>query len=151
MTDREAIAAIEDRIRAAYAAGDAEAVAAQYTEDALLMGPGMPAFVGRQAIADSLRPFFASSRADLAQEIEEIEVFGDQAYMRGRIHIRIEARQGPGRVEMRGKYVVIARRGSDGVWRFARDIYNWDQPIPQQRPQQRVSLLGALFGLFRRR
>ncbi len=145
MTDREAVAAIEDRINAAYAIGDAEGVAAQYTEDAVLMNPGKPAVVGREAIAESFRPFFVAFRGELAQEIEEIEVLGDQAYMRGKIRIKITAKQGSAKAELHGKYIAIARRCPDGVWRFARDIYNYDHPTPQ-----RISILGWLFGLFRR-
>jgi uncharacterized protein (TIGR02246 family) len=145
MTDREAVAAIEDRIREAYAKGDADGVAAQYTEDAMLMGPGKPATVGRKAIADNFRPFFANFRGELAQEIEEIEVFGDQAYMRGRIRIQITAKHGSAKAQFQGKYIAIARRDTDGVWRFARDIYNYDHPTPTK-----VSILGWLVGLFRR-
>jgi len=145
MTDREAVAAIEDHIRAAYAIGDADGVAAQYTEDAMLMGPGKPAVVGRKAIADNFRPFFAAFRGELAQEIEEIEVFGDQAYMRGRIRIQITAKHGSAKGQFQGKYIAIARRDTDGVWRFARDIYNYDHPTPT-----RMSILGWLVGLFRR-
>jgi uncharacterized protein (TIGR02246 family) len=145
MTDREAVAAIEDHIRAAYALGDADGVAAQYTEDAVLMGPNKPAVVGRRAIAENFRPFFAAFRGELAQEIEEIEVLGDQAWMRGKIHIKVTAKKGSAKAELSGKYIAIARRDSDGVWRFARDIYNYDHPTPQ-----RISILGWLFGLFRR-
>jgi uncharacterized protein (TIGR02246 family) len=145
MTDREAIAAIEDHIRAAYAVGDADGVAAQYTEDAILMNPGSPAIVGREAIAEGFRPFFATFRGELAQEIEEIEFFGDQAYMRGKIRIKVTAKRGSAKAELHGKYIAIARRDSDGVWRFARDIYNYDHPTPE-----RISVLGWLFGLFRR-
>jgi uncharacterized protein (TIGR02246 family) len=145
MTDREAVAAIEDRIRAAYAIGDADGVAAQYTEDAILMSPGKPPVVGRKAIAETFRPFFAVFRGELAQEIEEIEVLGDQAYMRGKIRINVTAKKGRANAELHGKYLAIARRCPDGVWRFSRDIYNYDHPTPQ-----RISILGWLFGLFRR-
>ena len=110
MTDREAVAAIEDHIRAAYAVGDADGVAAQYTEDAILMNPGKPAVEGRRAIAENFRPLFAAFRGELAQEIEEVEVLGDQAWMRGKIHIKITAKQGSAKAELHGKYIAIARR-----------------------------------------
>lgn len=145
MTDREAVAAIEDHIRAAYALGDADSVAAQYTEDAVLMNPGKPAVVGRRAIAENFRPFFSAFRGDLRQEIEEIEVLGDQAWMRGKIHIKVTAKKGSAKAELHGKYIAVAQRCPDGVWRFSRDIYNYDHPTPQG-----VSILGWLFGLFRR-
>lgn len=145
MTDREAVMAIEDHIRAAYAVGDADGVAAQYTEDAILMNPGKPAVVGRRAIADNFRPFFANFQGELSQEIEEVEVLGDQAWMRGKIHIKVKAKKGSAKGELHGKYIAVAHRGPDGVWRFSRDIYNYDHPTPQG-----VSILGWLFGLFRR-
>lgn len=144
MTDKEAIAAIEDRTRAAYAAGDSEAVAAQYTEDAILMRPNSSAVVGREAIADSHRGFFANFNADLKHEVDEIEVLGDWAYMRGRFHLVAKPKRGGAPFELRGKSLSIVRRASEDVWQFARDIYNYDHPAP------RPSILGALLGLFRR-
>lgn len=129
MTDREAIAAIEDRIRAAYAAGDAERVAAQYTEDGMLLGPEHPALAGREAIAEAYRGFFATHHGELENEIEEIEVAGDWAFVRGRIRLRVVGKEeGAEPVRLQGKYLAIARRDTDGLWRFARDAYSFDHP-----------------------
>jgi uncharacterized protein (TIGR02246 family) len=144
MIDKEAIAAIEERTRAAYAAGDADAVAAQYTEDAILMRPNSPTLVGRKAIAEGHRPWFANFRAELTHEVDEIEAIGDQAYMRGRFVVVATPKQGGAPVRLQGKSLSIVQRGPDGVWRFARDIFNYDHPTP------RPSILGALLGLFRR-
>jgi uncharacterized protein (TIGR02246 family) len=144
MTDKEAVAAIEERTRAAYAAGDADAVAAQYTEDAILMRPNSPTVVGREAIAESHRGLFANFRAELTHEVDEIEAIGDQAYMRGRFVVLVTPKRGGAPIRLQGKSLSIVHRGADGLWRFARDIYNYDHPTP------RPSILGALLGLFRR-
>lgn len=145
MTDQEAIAAIEDRIRAAYGVGDADGVANQYTEDALLLRPGSPTTVGREAIAQIYRNFFTNFRGDLMQEIEEIVVFGDQAYLRGKINVEVTPKQGGKPTRLKGKYLAVAQRCPDGLWRFTRDIYNYDHHIGG-----RPSILGAILGMFRR-
>lgn len=130
-SERELIAAIEDHLRAAFAAGDAEAVAAQYTEDAVLLGPDL-ALTGRAAISETYRGFFATATADLDNEIEEIQVMADGwAFLRGRLRIRSIPRdpEGGEAAEPRtGKYLAIARRGEDGAWRFARDLFALDSP-----------------------
>lgn len=127
--ERELIAAIEEEIRAAYQAGDAEAVAARYTEDAILFGPDNPPLEGRAAIAEVYRGFFASATAELHNEIDEIEVLADGwAYVRGRLRVRSTPKDGGPADQRTGKYLAIARRGPDGVWRFARDLFALDSP-----------------------
>lgn len=128
-SERDRIASIEDRIRAAYLAGDAEAVAAQYTGDAILAGPDNPPLVGREAIAEVYRGFFAAATAELENEIEEIEVMADGwAFVRGRLRVRSTPKDGGETDRRTGRYLAIARREPDGVWRFARDLFALDSP-----------------------
>jgi uncharacterized protein (TIGR02246 family) len=129
--ERAKITAIEDRIQAAFAAGDAGAVAAEYTEDAYLMPPNSPSLVGRAAIADLYKAFFKDYRCALKTEIQEVEVAGDWAYVRGLLTSTVAPKDGGEPHTNHGKYLVVARRGTDGVWRFARDSYNMDQPPGQ--------------------
>jgi uncharacterized protein (TIGR02246 family) len=130
--ERAKITAIEDRIQAAFAAGDADGVAAQYTEDAYLMPPNSPSLVGRAAIADLYRAFFKDFKCTLKTEIQEVVVAGDWAFVRGLLTSTVTPKDGSAPHTNHGKYLVVARRGADGVWRFARDSYNMDQP-PGQR------------------
>jgi uncharacterized protein (TIGR02246 family) len=126
--ERDLIAAIEERLRAAYAAGDADAIAAQYTEDAVLAGADL-ALTGREVIAETYRGFFATATAELENAIEEIEVMADGwAFVRGRLRVRSTPRDGGETDRRTGKYLAIARRGTDGVWRFARDLFALDSP-----------------------
>jgi uncharacterized protein (TIGR02246 family) len=129
--DRARITAIEDRIRAAFAAGNAEGVAAEYTEDALLLPQGAPAVSGRAAIADLYRTVFKDYRCELETEIEEVEIAGDWAFVRGRLQSTVTPKAGGDPMVSHGKYLAIVRRGPGGVWRFARDIYNMDHPPGQ--------------------
>jgi uncharacterized protein (TIGR02246 family) len=130
--ERAKITAIEDRIQAAFAAGDADAVAAQYTEDAYLMPPNSPSLVGRAAIADLYKRFFKDFKCALKTEIQEVEVAGDWAYVRGLLTSTVTPKDGGEPHTNHGKYLVVARRGADGVWRFARDMYSMDAPPGQQ-------------------
>jgi uncharacterized protein (TIGR02246 family) len=127
-TDREKIAAIEERIQAAFAAGDAEAVAAEYTEDGMLLAPSNPSIVGRAQIADLYRAIFKDYKCTLKTEVQEAEVNGDWAFVRGVLTSTIAAKAGGEPHVSHGKYIAVVRRGADGVWRFSHDIYNTDQP-----------------------
>jgi len=131
-SDREKITAIEGRIQAAFAAGDADAVAAEYTEDALLMPPDNPSQVGRAAIAAVYRAYFKDFKCSIKTEVQEVEVAGDWAFMRGLFTTVVTPKAGGPLQGGHGKYLVIARRGADGVWRFARDMFSTDSPLPPQ-------------------
>jgi uncharacterized protein (TIGR02246 family) len=130
-TDREQIAAIETRIQAAFAAGDGDAVAAEYTEDAVLMPPYRPSLIGRAAIAELYRAVFKDYKCALETHVEEIEVAGDWAWLRGTMTSSVTPKAGGETHVSKGKYLVVARKGADGVWRFARDMYSSDQPPGQ--------------------
>jgi uncharacterized protein (TIGR02246 family) len=128
MDDKARIAAIEQRIMAGFAAGDAEAVAAQYTVDALLLPQDSPPIAGRAAIAEAYRASLEEYAMRLEAVIEETEVAGDWAWVRGRFEHTSTRKADGTATTARGKYLVIARRDPDGVWRFHRDAFNLDEP-----------------------
>lgn len=128
MDDRAGIEAIEERIQAGFAAGDADAIAAQYTEDALLLPQGSPAIQGRAAIAESYRPALAQYAMRLRTHVEEVEVAGGWAWLRGRFEHTSTSKADGTATTYRGKYLAVARRDPDGVWRFHRDAFNLDEP-----------------------
>ena len=134
--------AVEDRIQRAFAAEDADAIAAEYTEDAVLLPPGHPSVVGRAAIAALYRDFFARFRIVLETTVEEAEAAGDLGFLRGRLRQEIHPRGGgpaiagflrrliqrrTGHLTMTGKFLAVLRREADGAWRFSRDIFNADR------------------------
>ena len=128
MEDREQLEAIEERIMAGFAAGDADAIAAQYTEDALLLPQDSPPVQGRAAIAENYRPALEEFDMRLRTRAEEVEVAGGWAWLRGRFE-HTSTRKSDGTVtEYRGKYLAVARRDPDGVWRFHRDAFSLDGP-----------------------
>lgn len=136
--DEAQIRAIEDRMMAAFAAGDADAIGANYTEDAVLMTMDRPSITGRKNIADHYRRMLQNVTTRLTTHIDEVEVAGDWGFMRGRFDQTITMKQNGATMSIQGKYIAIARRDKDGVWRFARDIFNLDAPVaPPPAPSTR--------------
>lgn len=103
---------------AATKAGDVDTVMALMTEDALFLVPG--------GVMDRSE-FEAASRSaghmgatiDGTSEIEELEVAGEWAFMRSRIHVVMTPPGGPP-VERAGHTLTVLRKRG-GRWRLARD------------------------------
>jgi uncharacterized protein (TIGR02246 family) len=125
---REAIDEVYRTFEDAFSRGDAETIAAAYSEDAQWFAPETPVVKGRPAIARAWKAIGGTGGNRLQIDIAEVEVAGDRAHEVGRFTIR-----GPdGDVLSAGKYIVIWARQASGEWKRHRDIFNWD--IPPQRP-----------------
>jgi uncharacterized protein (TIGR02246 family) len=123
------VAAIRASVEAweeAFNAHDWAAVAAFYTEDAIMMAPNTPAVKGRAAVAElfSMMPPF--SGMDL--QASEIDGRGDLAVVRG-THTMTIMIEGMPPFEEVGKWVEIRQKQADGSWLIHRDIYNSDLPL----------------------
>ena len=115
----------------AFDRGDAAAVADGYTEDAKLLPPNMEMVSGKQAI----QAFWESAREmgvrSINLETVEVGFDGDLAYARGVSTVNIQP-EGAQATTVRGKYLVILKRQTDGSWKVAVDIWNSDLPQPAQ-------------------
>lgn len=124
MTPDEALEEVRRTYMDAVNAGDADAVAALHTEDALHLPAGMPSVEGRSSIreltASSLERMPPGAR--FAFEPREVRVADGWAVERG----VTEAAEGfPS-----GKYVMLYEREEDGCWRISWSITNSDEPPP---------------------
>lgn len=125
--DRQAIEQITQEFGEAFRAGDWAAVAALYTEDAVLMPPNHAAVRGPDAIQEFMSSFPPTTAFDL--QGDEIDGCGDLAYVRGTYSMTL-APEGAEPVEESGKYVEIRRKQPDGRWLLAVDIFNSNEPLP---------------------
>jgi len=112
-----------------YNAGNADAVAAQYADDGVLMPPNVPASTGRAAIAAFLTKDTATTKAAgltlKNTAVNGVGVTGDLAWMSGTFAV-VDAK---GATVDTGKYLSVHRRSSGG-WLYVRDIWNSDNPAP---------------------
>ena len=116
-------------------AKDADAAAALYAEEAVLMPPNMPVTVGREAIREWFTAAFASGAEVSDFALTPVEVYGvdDLAYDRGTYSETAIVPDSPEPVVDTGKYMVIARRQEDGSWLWTVDM--WSSDLPPQQPQ----------------
>jgi uncharacterized protein (TIGR02246 family) len=104
--------------------GNAAALAAMYTEDAVLM-TGAGDVVGREAILKHFQQAFAT-RADsifaTSTETESLDLAGDRAYEAGTITFTVGPRgAGPG-TPRKVRYMTWWQRMPDGQWLIRRSL-----------------------------
>lgn len=119
MTDDErAIRAVVDTWLAASQAGDLPTVLSLMTDDCLFLTPGQPPF-GKEAFA-KMSEGMKDVRFEGTSDIQEVQVFGDVAYLRNALRIVITMPDGK-TVRRSGQTLTILRKGADGKWRLSRD------------------------------
>ena len=124
-----AIAAVADRYVKATLAGDAKAIAALYTDDAVEMPPNTPAVKGRAAIQQLYEMNFKAAKiSDFSLTHVESRSSGDTGYDIGTFRQTVTPTGGTAMKDT-GKYTVILKR-TGGSWKVAYAIYNSDLPPP---------------------
>ena len=125
--DRAALEQLTDQWYTAFNAADAEGVASLYTDDAVVMNPNVPTWVGREAIQTGWQADFDGATFEVASEIDEIRVHGDWALVRGRdTSTRTPTDGDP--IQETSKWLAIHERQPDGSWKITHDIWNSNDP-----------------------
>lgn len=101
---------------------DAASLAMVYTEDARLMPYNVPMLTGRAAIQSFWQAGFTRGLSHIEKTPIEIQTLGDTAIEMSRYVVTVGERK------VQGKDMLVWRRGADGKWRIAADIWNNDQP-----------------------
>jgi uncharacterized protein (TIGR02246 family) len=124
---REAIEAVDTAWEDAAMAGNAAAIAALYTTDAIAMPPGGPRTEGREAIQALFGGWISDyglTSIDLSSDMITVAASGDLATAAGSYTASGTAPDGTEWTET-GKYVEIFK-SVDGNWQIAADIWNHD-------------------------
>jgi ketosteroid isomerase-like protein len=116
------IRSAEPRFISAFNAGNADAVAAFYTDDAVLLVPNAPIARGNAAIRDAFRAHGAGATLNFAPD--RIVQSGDVAYEYGHYTM------GMGSMNDQGNYVTVWRRQANGDWKIVEDSVNSSMPAP---------------------
>lgn len=115
--DEQAIRALVERWMEATMAGDTAALLDLMTDDVLFTVPGREPF-GKEAFA-AASAGMATILIEGSNEIVELRLLGDWAYIRNRI--AITATPAGGEPVRRAGYTLTILRKEDGRWRLARD------------------------------
>jgi uncharacterized protein (TIGR02246 family) len=105
-------------------ARDLERVLAFYGDDAILMPPNEVPVQGKAAIKPRYEKMFASFLPEIVGEIEESQVTGDWAFVRGYNRGRLTPLAGGEARLLNDVYVMILKRTENGAWQIARLIWH---------------------------
>ena len=128
--DIAALRELHEQLTSAQNAGDASVVERIVASDVLAFPPDGSIITGRQALRNLNQEFFNRSRTIFDNKSEEIVVSGDWGFDRGVYRYTETPRAGGLTVITQGNYLWLARREADGVWRYARIIWNTREPPP---------------------
>lgn len=104
--------------------GDVEEIVEYWTEDAVVLPPGMPPVVGK----DALREYVAGSQAIPGFSIRwttdsvDVSADGTMAWLLGSNVVEMDTEAGHLRSE--GRVATVWRKEDDGAWRCCADVWN---------------------------
>jgi uncharacterized protein (TIGR02246 family) len=129
--DLRAIEAINQRDVQFALANDAARMMSQWTDDIVLLLPGVPILRGRSTIAEALGGEAASvENLEYVLDMEEVTVVGDHAFQWGTYSYSLRPRTGGEAVRTGGKIMRILQRQSDGSWKIHRGMTTVDPQAP---------------------
>ncbi|MBX3028363.1 DUF4440 domain-containing protein [bacterium] len=120
---RAAIEAANAAFSAAFARGDAKALAAMYTSDAIIFPPDSEPIRGNEAIGEFWKATRDGGVRSATLTTADVEGSGDLAYEVGTVSLAIEA-AGKAPTTAVAQYLVVWKRQAGGSWKLHRDIWN---------------------------
>jgi ketosteroid isomerase-like protein len=129
-----------DSVTATFLAGmrakDPAPMMANYADDAVSYTPNAPPVVGKAAIMEGNRQWFASLEVDSVwAEHDPLLHSGDLAVETGSYYFKGKMFGQP--AEDRGRYMTVWQRQADGSWKIVRDMANSSNPMPAPAAQQK--------------
>jgi uncharacterized protein (TIGR02246 family) len=121
---------VADFARAANA-GDAGAIAALMTDNAVYADLNVPVAVGKEAIQSLNQAFYDRYQIDINIPVDDVRVSGDLGVARGTWTAQMRPKaQDLASVNDSGSWIGVFARQSDGSWKFDWLVPNSDKPLP---------------------
>ena len=136
--DVKAISDIETQWNKDWAAKDADKVATNYADDAVLMTPGEESLHGKDAIHNGLKQMMADPALSLTFQASKVEVAksGDIGYTQGSYKMAMTDPATHKVLNDHGSYVTTYRKQADGSWKAVADIATSEVP-PAPAPKKK--------------
>ncbi len=109
--------------------GDSAALAASYTEDAIIMPPDADMIQGQRGIEEFWNGVIQMGAKDAVLTTVDLNGSGDFVYEIGKYNFTIQLEDQES-MEAIGKYVVVWKKTADGTWKLHVDIWNSSMPPP---------------------
>ncbi len=123
--------ALQDAFMAALKANNVQGLADCYTSDAVNFPVGTLVGSGPESVIESWSSFFAAyTVVDASLSDTHMELHGDTAVAWGLFTIMAEPAEGGDAVEMKGRYMDVARN-MNGTWLYVADHASMPLPAPQ--------------------
>ncbi len=126
--DEAAILEFNQRYLKAINDGDSATLASLTTPEHIMIMPGRPPLVGKEANDAANARAAQMYKFQEAWAPEETFVSGDLAYQRGTFTVAATPKAGGATRNTRGTFLRIYKRQADGSWRMVRDMFNSDAP-----------------------
>jgi ketosteroid isomerase-like protein len=126
--DEAAITEFNKRYLKAINDGDAATLASLTTPEHIMIAPGRPPIVGKEANDAANARVAQTSRIVETWAPVETFISGDLAYQRGTFTVAATPRAGGATRNIGGTFLRIYKRQANGEWRMVRDMFNTDQP-----------------------
>jgi uncharacterized protein (TIGR02246 family) len=134
--DAKALRDLETQWNQELAAKDVDKATANYTDDAVVMDPGMPASSGKDAIRKTFQEMLADPAMSLKFTASKVEVAksGDLAYTQGSYTMTMTDPKSKRVVDDHGSYVTTYRKQAGGGWKAVMDISTSEAPPTSAAP-----------------
>ena len=129
-SDSDAIRAIAEEYASAVSSDDLDRLIAIFTDDAHFLTPDAPELVGTDAIRSWVKeknfdPFVVQEQI----AVTHLDMTDSWAYGRGTFAASVTPRGGGDELSGVGKWIGSFAKQSDGGWKWASLIFNWDAPL----------------------
>lgn len=123
--DQDAVRAVNAAFTAAVNADNLSGMSAVFADDATLNANNMPPAVGAAAVRQTWKALHDSASAKLTTTVTKVDGEGDLAYTTGTYHLVLTMRSTHADLPAEdGKFVTVAKRQSDGSWKWVVDTWN---------------------------
>ena len=119
-SDRQKIEHLLRQWRALTAAGDVGGLLALITDDVVFLTPGNPP-IRKADFAEGFQKVSEKARIFAKQDVNELHVSGDLAYVWSQLAVTISPKAGGPPTESTGHVLTVFRKDANGEWRLARD------------------------------